>query len=138
MYWPYRLGALGLALLQGLLYLLIQLPGTGLPFPEAPLLTVAAAVGMVLALAVALWPPFWHDLAKQVLAFFGIMFAMVNGAHFLWAVLLAGVGYPGQGWWQPLVWGVLWAAFVGCSVWVLFAGIFRPAPADRAEWEPFG
>ena len=136
--WPFRLGALGFALLQGLLYLLMQLPGTGLLFPAAPLLTVRAAVGMVLALAVALWPLSWHDPAKQVLAFFGIMLAMVNGAHFLWAVLLAGVGYPGQGWRQPLVWGCLGTAFVGGFVWVLFAGMFRPSPADRADWEPFG
>lgn len=100
-------------------------------------MTVTPAVGMVLALAVALWPTSWHDAAKQVLAFLGIMLAMVNGAHFLGAVLLAGVGYPGQGWWQPLVWAVLGAAFVGGSVWVLFAGMFRPAPADRADWEPF-
>lgn len=59
--WPYRLGALGLALLQGLLYLLMQLPGTGLLFSAAPLLMVTAAVGMVLALAVALWPPSWYS-----------------------------------------------------------------------------
>lgn len=135
--WPYRLVALGFALLQGLLYLLFHLPGTGLPFPAAPLLTVSVAVGIVLALAVALWPLPWHDPAKQALAFFGIMLAMVNGAYFLWAVLIAGVGYPGQGWWQPLLWGGLGTAFVGFFVWVLFAGMFRPAPADRADWEPF-
>lgn len=86
-----------------------------LAFGESVLLAAAPTAGAFAALAVALYPRSWEESALHALTFVGIMGVMVNGAHFLMAVLAAGVGLPGEGWWQLLVWataGTLFACFL--------------------------
>ena len=92
----FRLAAWAAALLQGLLFLLMQWPGTALAFGESLLQMAVPAAGALAALAFALYPRSWEESALHALTFVGIMGVMVNGARFLMAVLAAGLGPPGE------------------------------------------
>ena len=86
----------------------------------------------------ALGPRSWEESGLYALTFIGIMAVMVNGTHFLVAVLAAGVGIPGEGWRPLLVRAFSGTALVGFFVWVLFLGMFRPTRVAAADWDPFG